>query len=454
MVRKLALINAGRNIEFAFSEPLNLEYIAAYVQKYGIEVKIIDELALQDVRSELIRYKPDIVGITGTTPLIADTYRNADMCRRMGIKTVIGGVHVSVMPEEALEHADIVVKGEGEIAMLDIIQQDIKSGIVIGTPIKNLDDIPIFDKSGIQMGFYLRLSQAVNLLASFGVSAVTMIGSRGCSHSCTFCHNSWSGVPYRCNSVDRVIEEIRYLNQKYHINIIQFNDDNLLMNRPRLQQLCHRLIESNMSIKWIAEGRVDNVDLETLKLAAQAGCKIMCFGLESGSQRMLGSFHKKTTVEQNANAIQVCHEAGILAEGMFMIGCPTETVDDVRMTQQFIRDNPMDYVSVGIGTPYPGTGWWDWCKGRGLIPEHPDWSSYNFATHGFKKRLLACDTISIAQIEELYEETSISIPKLNRKISPKWLIDLGLHHPFKIMKLATRPSTWLQYLDRIALEKK
>lgn len=100
-MKKLALINPGRKIEFGIKEPLNLECIAAYVQKFGIKVRIIDELAAQNVKLELLRYQPDIVGITGTTPVILNGYRIADMCRKMGIRTVIGGVHATILPEEA-----------------------------------------------------------------------------------------------------------------------------------------------------------------------------------------------------------------------------------------------------------------------------------------------------------------------------------------------------------------
>src|SRR4030042_1198358 len=106
---KVALINPGRKLEFGTSEPLNLEYIAANLEKNGIEVKIIDELVGQNIEKEIKKFNPDIVGITATTPLIYDAYKVADMCREMGIKTVIGGVHTSVLPQEALPHADIIV---------------------------------------------------------------------------------------------------------------------------------------------------------------------------------------------------------------------------------------------------------------------------------------------------------------------------------------------------------
>ncbi|MGC9049062.1 MAG: cobalamin-dependent protein [Patescibacteria group bacterium] len=108
---RVALIAPGKNEEFAVQEPLNLGYIAAYLEKHNIQVNIIDQLAGQNVYRELKRISPQIVGITGTTPVITAAYKIADFCRQNNILTVIGGVHASTLPEEALKHADIVVKG-------------------------------------------------------------------------------------------------------------------------------------------------------------------------------------------------------------------------------------------------------------------------------------------------------------------------------------------------------
>lgn len=447
-MKKLALINPGRKIEFATTEPLNLEYIAAYVKQFNIDVKIIDELAGQNVKKEILRYKPDIVGITGVTPVILDAYRIADMCRSMGIRTVMGGVHVSTMPNEALEHADIVVNGEGEIAMLNIIQQDIKSGIIKGTLMENLDDVPIFDKSGVEIDFYLRMPETYLTCISPGMKVGTILSSRGCNHKCIYCHNSWDGLPYRCNSVKRVIDEVNVYVNQYHVNGIYFIDDNLFMNRPRLRQICHELIESNIFIVWVACSRVDNLDMETLKLAKQAGCRQISFGFESGSQRILDVLNKKTTVDQNAKAIQMCHEAGISVCGFFMIGSPTETVDDVRLTQQFIKNNQIDSASVWITTPFPGTQIWDWSKEHGFVSEHPDWSKFYLAGGG--NSILACDTIPLSQLEVLNKETKALLDNTHNKISLQWFIGMGLHHPIKSVTIAIRSShSWANYLYRM-----
>ena len=445
---RLALVNSGRKIEFATTEPLNLECIAAYVGQYGIDVKIIDELAGQDVRYELIKYHPDIVGITGITPVILDAYRIADMCREMGIITVLGGVHASVLPQEALQHADIVVKGEGENAMRDICLKGITSGIVEGVPLKNLDEIPIFDKSGVEIDFYLRMPATYIACANSSMKVGVILSSRGCQGDCIFCHNSWRGLKYRANSVDRVITEIKILINKYHVQCLHIIDDNFFMNKPRIYEFCNKMIANNINIIWAACSRVDNVDEDILALAYKAGCRQIMFGFETGSQRMLEILNKGTTVEQNARAIKLCRDAHIISVGAFMIGSPTETVEDVRMTQQFIRDNPIDSASAWITTPFPATQLWDWGVKKGLIDKNPDWSKFVFT--GINKGILVNDTMTVKEITDLFKETNAMLNNTHNKIGLGWFIGMGLNHPIKSMTFLKRSSHSLpRYLYKL-----
>jgi len=450
---KLVLINSGRKIEFATTEPLNLECIASYVHKYGIDVKIIDELAGQNVRHEVLKYKPDIVGITGITPVILDAYRIADMCRSMGILTVLGGVHASVLPDEALEHADIVVVGEGEVAMLEIIQQGIKKGIVNGKPLHNLDDIPIFDKSGVEIDFYLRMPATYIACAKSNMKVGVLLTSRGCYGNCIFCHNSWRGLKYRANSIDRVMEEIKILINKYHVQALHIIDDNLFMNKPRIKEFCEKMIENKINLVWAACSRVNDVNEDILKLAYKAGCRQIMFGFETGSQRMLGILNKGTTVEQNAEAIRLCRQAGIISVGAFMIASPTETVEDVRMTQEFIKKNPIDSASAWITTPFPATQLWDWGIEHNLINPNPDWSKFVFT--GINKGILVNDTMTVEEIETVFKETNALLNSTHNKIGIGWFAGMFFNHPVKSVTLLMRSSHSLpKYLYKVFLKER
>jgi len=435
---KVALIAPGKDERFAIQEPLNLGFIASYLEKNNVEVRIIDQLAGQNVKKELKKYCPDIAGITATTPLIPDAYEIADMCREMEILTVMGGVHASVLPEEALRHADIVVKGEGEIAMLDIVKKRIKSGIISRPYIKNLDEIPPLSRHLMQMDFYLctkdRLPDTYLYFVPPHTKTASILTSRGCPYSCTFCHNTWRGIPCRYNSAERVVSEIKQLIEVYDIEALFFIEDNLFANKPRLKKICKMMKEEKFDIIWGGNARVDNVDLNILQMAKEAGCHQVTFGFESGSQKILNVLNKKTTVQQNRLAIKLCKQVGLLVNGTFMIGNPTETIEDIRVTQQFIKENDIDCVGVCITTPYPGTEIWKWCEKHGLIPKSFNWSGFTYD----KVSIPACDTIPPEEIQRLWRETIDQV-----------FINNVLKHPIgTVIKAISSPSKTLKFVRR------
>ncbi|MBF0458864.1 MAG: radical SAM protein [Nitrospirae bacterium] len=379
---KAALINPGRDQKYAVQEPLNLGFLASYLLANGVEVQIIDELAGQDVARELELFKPDIAGITATTPIAPDAYRVAGMCREMGILTVMGGVHASVMPDEALQHVDMVVKGEGEVALLDIIRDDIRSGIISRPYIKDIDSIPPPARHLLQMDFYVRSKSRIPhsylYFVPAGAKTASVLTSRGCPYSCIYCHNTWRGTPTRYNSPERVISEIAGIKKDYGVETIFFIEDNLFVNKKRLRTICELMIENNLDVLWGGNSRVDNIDPEILNLAKKAGCRQITFGFESGSQRVLDILKKRTTVAQNKRAIELCNEVGIIPQGTFIVGSPDETLEDVRLTMKFIEESNIESAGICIATPYPGTQLWDWAQENNLMPETYSWPDFDY----------------------------------------------------------------------------
>lgn len=454
---KVALINPGsceKETLYSATEPLNLGFIAGYLEKNNIEVKIFDELSGQDVIKEIDSFKPETVGITATTPLITRAYQIADYCRKKGILTVMGGVHVSVLPEEALAHCDIVVKGEGEIAMLDIIKGNIKSGIISRQYIKNLDEIPPPARHHMNMKFYLhsrdRLPYGHFSFAPPRSKCASVMSSRGCPYSCIFCHNSWRGTPVRFNTPERIISEIKSLVSEYNVNALFFCDDELFANKNRLEKICNSIIEEKLNIVWCAAARVNSLELELLQLAYRAGCRKLNIGLESGSQRILDILNKKTTVEQNKIAVGLCKKAGIKIGGTFMIGNPTETLEDINLTVKFIKENKLyenDDAGVLITTPFPGTKLWQWCEEKNLIPKNFSWSDFTFT----KAPIIANDIFSSEEIEKICR-------KINQELYEKRPIKLfqfmknKLSHPLTLAcKSLKEPKKIFSYLKRLRI---
>ncbi|MFH2070128.1 MAG: radical SAM protein [Elusimicrobiota bacterium] len=417
---KVAFINPGKSQRFAVHEPLNLGFIASYLEKNNVEVKIVDELAGQNVEEELEKFHPDVAGITATTALAPDAYRVASLCKKMGFLTVMGGVHASIFPDEAMKYVDIVVKGEGEAAMLDIINKKIKSGLVTAPYIKNIDDIPPPSRHLLQMDFYLRSKDRVPYIIYFAfvpprTKVASLLTSRGCPYLCIFCHNTWRGTPCRFHSAGRVISEIAYLKEKYDVKAVYFVEDNFFLNKKRVHEICEQMIQKRFNLIWGGSTRVDNIDMETLEMAKAAGCRLINFGFESGSQRILDLLKKGINVEDSKRAIEMCNRAGIMANGSFIIGNPTETMDDIEQTRKFIRENKITLPGIYISTPYPGTGLWKMAREQGLIPGNVNWA--DFAQERVTANLSKIPKEKIEKLRaQLYLEYFIRHPRMAIKL--------------------------------------
>lgn len=377
MSSKVALIYPGKREQFAGHEPLHLGFLAGYLLIHGVEVKVIDELSGQSVKKELDVFQPDIVGITATTPLAQDAYRIGDMCRKEGIFTIIGGVHASIFPNEALAHADAVVVGEGEKVLLGLVRSKTR-GIFSGSFIERLDELPHPARELLQMEYYLCIKDKMPHLRPYissGMRVASLLTSRGCPYSCVFCWNSKRANPVRCHSAEWVFSEVLYLKERYKIDAFFFIEDNFFVYKKRVLDFCRLMIENKIDLIWGGSTRVDNVELEMLKIAYKAGCRMISFGFESGSQRILDVLKKNTTVQQAKEAVRLCREAGIIVNGSFMIGNPTETLEDIKMTHRFVRENKITMPAFFICTPYPGTVLWEMAEKR--LGRRLDWSDFD-----------------------------------------------------------------------------
>ncbi|MCM8791840.1 MAG: B12-binding domain-containing radical SAM protein [Candidatus Omnitrophica bacterium] len=442
-IKRIALINPGKDIRFAIQEPLSLGFLASFLEKNNIEVKIIDELAGDDVEKEIISFSPHAVGITATTPLVRRAYEIARFCKKKDILVIMGGPHVSVLSDEALCFADVVVKGEGEEALLKIIRNDIRKGLVIGNYIKNLDDFPPPARHLMHMDYYLYTKDRLRHTYLYFVLPHTRVASiltgRGCRYRCIFCHNSWRNLPLRFNSPERVIQEIEELISKYKIQALFFIEDTLFTDRNRLEEICRLMRKQKIKIIWGANARVNEIDEDILKIAKNAGCRQITFGFESGSQRILNILKKGTTVEQNKKAIHLCRKLGIIPQGTFIIGNPTETAEDIYATLNFIKENPLSGPGVLYSTPFPGTELWNWCREHNLISKDLDWSDFDYAHPIFS----CSEEIDYQKLIELHNQI-MEVVDLKWHLYFREFLDIQFKPlrkvPYRIFKVFKQPS--------------
>lgn len=434
---KVALINPGLSRELAMQEPLNLGFLATYLKKNNIDVKIIDEPSQQNFYKEIEEFKPDFAGFTANTLVAKRAYELSSFCREKGIITIIGGRHPSIYPNEAAKYADYVVVGEGEKALLDIVQGKEKKGsIITREPIKDLDEIPMVDRQLLNMEFYTktkdRFQDSYLTFVPLNTRTAGVITSRGCPYNCIFCFNSHKLYPFRFHSARRVVDEIKYLINNYKIHAIFFLDDNLFANRQRLREICDLIKKEKLDFIWGANARVDNITEEIIIAAKEAGCKQITFGFESGSQRILDLLNKGTTVEKAKEAIKIVKKHGLLATGTFMIGNPGETKEDIELTKKFIQENEIDSYGVCITTPYPGSKLFDICREQGLLPSEDsiDWNKF---AHSEFPYYLSTKTLSKKEIKKAYYDL-VALRQKNDALQLKTVFNFLIRNPKKFME--------------------
>ena len=449
-MNKILLVNPGTLDKETYGalEPFPVAYLAGFLLQHGYEVKIVDEMAGDDFQKEFSRFSPDIVGVTSTTQLIKRAYQVLDYSRKKGALAVIGGPHASALPDEASQHADIVVIGEGELAILDIAQGNVRSGIVRKHFIPDINRLPPPPRDLLRMDYYRKARQLFpNHIFSFApADAVTasLITSRGCPYRCIFCYNSWRDMPVRSMSADNVLTELSLLKSKYGVTAVTFADDELFFDKNRASGLFSGMIREKFNFTWCAAARANLVNPELLALAKEAGCAKISIGFESGSQKILDVLNKRTTVEQNRTAVAMCKKAGINIGGYFMIGNPKETLEDIGLTRKFIKDSAIEYVGLFLCTALPGTEMYEkYADKRHAGPCF--WEKLNFYDYDISVN----DILSRKTIERQYELLSTEIYG-KRKIDLTDVLSRHIKHPiYTAKKILSTPYKLVRLFKNI-----
>ena len=362
-----------------FYPVLSLATIIPKVKQGGHEVQVID-LCYEDFNLPLIRdrintWKPDVVGITGTTPLFSQICEIANAVKQISssIITVGGGAHCSAVPELALEEAgfDYVCYGEGDFTLAQIVngvdparilgiaRRDGTGKIVKNPPntwVKDLDDLPYpsWDEFNLTQyeRYWSRLIARRKPVAFFETT-------RGCVFSCNYCGSKNTvGRGFRKKSVARVIDELKY-SKRHGFREFYIVDDIFTTDVPRVKEICEEIIRADLDITWCcANGiRVDAGDQEMFTLMQRAGCYKVAFGFESGDDRVLKDFGKggRATVEAARDTVAMVRKAGIDVFGFFMVGLLQDTEESMAKTIDLGRELQTDILKISIAVPFPGT---------------------------------------------------------------------------------------------------
>jgi len=204
---------------------------------------------------------------------------------------------------------------------------------------------------------------------------MTVVSSRGCPAKCEFCSRAVFGSRRTCHSASYVVEMVKRLRDIHNVRQIQFDDDDFMVQRTRLLDICGGLRRETPNVRWCCYARVDRIDADMLKEMKAAGCWQIKFGIESGSQEMLERMNKRISLEQIRAAVAEVRRAGMVATGHFMIGYPGETVESARRTMDLAVELRLDEFFMTYLTPFPGTAIWR--RATELGSYDPDWRRHS-----------------------------------------------------------------------------
>lgn len=391
--------------------PIGLEYVAASIEDIVDEVNILD--MLYEKRHSfpyfLDLFRPDLVGISMSATEHKSGLGIASIAKKRGIVTVLGGYHPTAIPDELLSHkqVDMVVRGEGELTMRELVQRGSPEGVlgisykenneVIHNPdrplIGDLDSLPFPAR-------HLRRHRYTSpIIRDREVDEIHT--SRGCWGRCTFCcEPSMSRSRQRYRSPENVIEEIDQIYNAIHGGrplCILIGDPNFMGDAGRVDRFCDLLSELNFDVVFHAMVRADSVARhpEVVKKMCDNNIIHFCMGIESPNSKDLNITRKGINTETQKRAIRVIRDSGGVAAGTFVIGLPSQSEEEIKQFPTYAKEIGLMSAAFGIATPFPGTEFYESLEREGLIFER-DWTKYDENNSVFR-----LPKISKRRIEEL-----------------------------------------------------
>lgn len=367
-----------------YSYPLALMYIASYLRSRNPEheIEILDLRCNRDpftvLRKRLRRLEPDVVGISALTCEAESMHTVAETVKACDdrITVVAGGPHISACTSDVIadQHIDAWGIGEGEETFCDLVQALEDSGDLLSVsgigcrdggntylgpprdPISDLDQLPFPAWDLVDIDLYATYGRAGNLRRGRFLPLFT---SRGCPYLCYYCHNLF-GKRFRARSAANVLEEIRLIEEMYGVRDLEIYDDIFNLDLERAKLICRGIIELDFDVSLAFPNgvRADRLDRELVDLLAEAGTTNLAVAVETASSRLQRRIGKNLDLDRVNEAISWADRAGIITNGYFMLGFPTETREEIRQTIAYAESTDLCFASFFIVTPYPGTPLW------------------------------------------------------------------------------------------------
>lgn len=379
--------------------PLGILYLGAMLEQQGHRVAIldgdVDQMGPLEVGELVGRWRPDVVGVSATTPVYATANRILSQIKEIHphTTTILGGFHLTALPQQTMAEstADYGVYGEGEQTLVELVaaleqgydvdgiagllyRQDGDLSINPPRPqIRDLDALPFPARHLLRHQRYQWSVPGKGL-----VPVTTIMTQRGCPFQCVFCGVRTMFPQIRYRQVEQVVDELEQIATGLGIRHVQFSDDTLTLKEDKAVAMCDEIKRRKLGITWEGYTRADRITRDLLKKMKDAGLVRLSFGVESGDQRILKAIKKGTSLEQYRQAYEWCDELGLETRCSVMLGHPFETRETVRKTVDLVCSLKIHQAYINIATPYPGTALLEMARegygGLRLLTE--DWTEY------------------------------------------------------------------------------
>ncbi|MDD5327360.1 MAG: radical SAM protein [Phycisphaerae bacterium] len=354
--------------------PSGMLYVASALEKAGHKVMVADceaeGLSISEVVHRVADFRTEMFGVGSTTPefpVASELIKTVK--QQLGVFTVLGGPHGTILSKDVLSenpHIDFVVRGEGEITTTELLEALEKNGELQAIKglsyrcngqircnenrklIQDLDSLPLPARHLTAPALYLFPDP------KFGMKRLaTVHTSRGCPYRCTYCYHMF-GTKMRFRATERVINEIQICVEQYGAEVIFFVDDTFTLKPTRVMDICDKIIQHRIPIRWMCLARADTLREDMLLKMRQAGCIHISVGVESGNQKILDLARKQITLAQVENGFRLLRRLGFETRASFILGLPGENQQTIRETIDFAKHLAIDRANFNIFTPYPG----------------------------------------------------------------------------------------------------
>ena len=364
--------------------PLWPAYLAAYAEKQMGTKEFEFRLSKGNLGKEIESFGPHIVAISAVSMNYNFAGEYARMAKRYGLTVIIGGIHISNLPNSLTQDMDVGCIGEGEETFSELLRVYLESEDFFPRNLSEIKGIVYRDRGELittpERPLLDSLDQIPhpkrNLLGYRNTD--TMLTARGCPYRCAFCSVSRYWKKVRFASPDYVVAEMRELSDR-GVRIIKIYDDLFTFNKRRLEQVADEIVSSGLDqrVKFTCWCRASTVTEEVVAALKRMNLVSVELGLESGCDRTLKYLKGNATVEENWRAVDLLKNAGIQTNAAFIIGAPDETEEEVIQTYDFIKKSRLDTVTVNRLIPFPGTPVWEYALEKGLVSETMDWGRIN-----------------------------------------------------------------------------